>query len=72
MKTKELTTMEGVAIIERDILDDIKRQLTTPLSKTYEELLSNDKTCNCSFRIKLVGDGCHVCNPEYWEDMRNE
>lgn len=24
--------------------------------------------CKCSMRIKLVGDGCDVCNPDYWED----
>jgi len=28
--------------------------------------------CNCPMRIKLVGDGCSICNPEYWEDMLDE
>jgi len=22
--------------------------------------------CKCSMRIKLVGDGCRYCNPQYW------
>ncbi len=26
--------------------------------------------CNCDMRTKLVGDGCMVCNPEYWEDHK--
>jgi len=25
--------------------------------------------CECSLRTKLAGDGCHICNPEYWADM---
>ena len=25
--------------------------------------------CHCDLRTKLVGDGCSVCNPEYWADM---
>ena len=26
-------------------------------------------TCNCSMRIKMVGSGCAVCNPDYWDDI---
>lgn len=32
--------------------------------------VTGEKECNCSMRIKLVGDGCSICNPEYWEEMR--
>jgi hypothetical protein len=30
------------------------------------------KECKCSFRIRTVGDGCSVCNPEYWKEMLEE
>lgn len=26
-------------------------------------------TCNCSLRIRLVGDGCPKCNPDYWQEL---
>lgn len=25
--------------------------------------------CKCSFRIKMVGDGCRYCNPQYYIDI---
>ena len=28
--------------------------------------------CNCDLRTKLVGDGCAICNPEYYERIGNE
>jgi len=30
------------------------------------------KECKCDMRTKLVGDGCSVCNPDYWKDMMKE
>jgi hypothetical protein len=30
------------------------------------------KECSCSMRIKLVGDGCEICNPERAEDLMTD
>lgn len=27
--------------------------------------------CECSFRIRLVGDGCQYCNPLYAAELQN-
>ena len=32
----------------------------------------NKKECQCSMRIKLVGDGCRYCNPELREELLTE
>ena len=25
--------------------------------------------CGCSMTISVLGDGCQVCNPEYWAEI---
>ena len=35
------------------------------LNARIEELTE----CRCSLRIKLVGDGCSVCNPDLWKEL---
>lgn len=30
------------------------------------------KTCNCSFRTRVLGDGCEICNPAYAQVLRHE
>jgi len=31
-----------------------------------------EHTCTCDMRTKLVGDGCSVCNPEYYKATLEE
>lgn len=26
-------------------------------------------SCNCSLRISLLGDGCSICNPEFYSEL---
>jgi hypothetical protein len=41
-------------------------RLDMPLAETVERTKAE---CRCSLRIKLVGDGCAICNPELWKDL---
>jgi hypothetical protein len=42
--------------------------IVSPLFDENKELIDT-KECKCSFRTKLVGDGCSVCNPELAKDL---
>jgi hypothetical protein len=42
--------------------------MTTPEPTLTDE----GKKCVCSMRIQLVGDGCSVCNPEFWAELLSE
>jgi hypothetical protein len=42
-----------------------RRRLATTAERTPAE-------CRCSLRIRLAGDGCSVCNPELWKELRAE
>lgn len=35
------------------------------LIETAEPKRTWKEKCECNLREKLVGDGCHFCNPEY-------
>ena len=28
--------------------------------------------CKCTFREKVVGDGCHICNPEFYKEIHED
>lgn len=67
---KELTVIienEGTAIPSADFVraQRLVRRLATIAERTPAE-------CRCSLRIRLVGDGCSVCNPQLAKELRAE
>ena len=49
-------------------IEKVKREV-------IEAMLSappKDGKCHCDMRTKLVGDGCSVCNPEYYAEMMED
>lgn len=46
----------------------------TPHEREIEILKASrtpEETCKCSFRQRMVGDGCDVCNPELARDLED-
>jgi hypothetical protein len=75
-----LNNAEGeaqTALVERarqstfDLRDAFLRATGRPSADVDGAWQTAERTpaeCRCSLRIKLVGDGCHVCNPEPWAE----
>jgi hypothetical protein len=48
------------ALVERGYISEQTMKLA---------LDNNINECSCDLRTKLVGSGCWVCNPDYYEDL---
>lgn len=34
--------------------------------------MARPEGCKCDFRTYMLGDGCPICNPDYWERLAAE
>jgi len=38
----------------------------------YKQVKRNRMKCKCDMRTKLIGDGCSICNPEYYLEVLSD
>lgn len=58
------------------LVDLLKTDLRPTQARSVKDALTamghKAPVCKCSMRLKLVGDGCEVCNPDYASALAKE